>query len=266
MAIIVPGVAVNYPNALLAVGLHASVVPGGQSPVNGPQCIPAEIDWGSMGGTSKVVGFNIGNAGGTRAFTDLCALHVDNSECGADIRFIFTDTQETYTIPAYTNYALVPVFTKALQFYVVSQIDGEIVEAADTTRFSMFNFVPPPVVIDPSKEQESASFAAIDATTVANTQLVPAGVSGTIQNINVFNQFFGGTGNYGQWIIQDGDGRTFFGGRGSSAGVNMNSNTMALDLNEIDVRFNNGLKFVIQIASGLPANSSYSVNLLYRVP
>lgn len=265
MAITIPGTAVNYPIALLAVGLKNSCVPVGQNPVNGPQCIPAEINWGTMGGTDKIVGFNIGNAGATRAFTDLCALVVDNSLCGAEVEFVFTDTQFTYTIPAYCPYALIPIFTKALQFYVISKINGEVVESNDLTRFLMFNFVPPPVVIPAGAEQNSANASNISSV-AGSTTLVAAGTNGTLENAFVFFAAnFANSGN-GTWKIQDGTAGTpailAQGTLQGSAGDKVN--LILYNMAQLAGRFTNGLYFVTSQTAVL--GGTYSANVYYRTP
>lgn len=264
MAITVPGTAVNYPNALLAVGLKTSCVPGGQTPKNGPQCVPAEIDWGSMGGTSHVVGFNIGNAGGTRAFEDICALHVDNSGCGSDVQFIFTDTQETYTIPAYAPYVLIPIFTKSLQFYVVAGIDSEVVESNDTTRFSLFNFVPPPVTVPLSEEQDLASVGGIDMGT-ASTAIIPAGINGTLEDVWLFVAMNATNSGNGTWKLQDGAGTPNVIAQGALAvSAGGKYNITLLQLQNVKVRFTNGLNLVCTQTAVLGA--TIQTNVYYRTP
>lgn len=264
MAIVIPGTSVNYPVAFLSIGLRGACVPVGQNPVNGPLCIPAEIDWGSMGGTNKIVGFNIGNAGATRSFEDLCAIQVDNSQCGADIEFIFTDTQTTYTVPAYLPYALFPIFTKSLQFYCVSKIDGEIVETTDITRFTMFNFVPPPVVLPTSPEQSAAVALLINATGAGLVNLIPAGINGTVQGMSVFFSGPVAAGGAIQYAIQDGSPTPrIIGGGQISYGAGDVANGICLQLNPCDIRFNAGLNF---LQTGANVGGAFSVNVLYRLP
>ena len=268
MAIVIPGNAVNYPNALLAVGLHASVVPNSQSPKNGPQCVPVEIDWGTMGGTDEIVGFNLGNAGGTRSFQEICALQCDNSQCGADIEFIFTDTQTTYTIPAYTPYVLIPIFTKAIQFYCVSKIDGEVVLAGDITRFTLFNFVPPPVVISPLvQEQNTAAVGAIPGA-VGTTQLVPAGVSGSLNVLYInYASPFGGLPAAGEMTLQvkDGTGKVLWDGQ-MGGGISSAWNVILCNFSGIDFRFSGGLTFVQTLAGGAAIGGAFNTVTGYRQP
>ena len=264
MAITVPGTAVNYPNALLAVGLNNACLPGGQTPYNGPQCVPVEINWGTMGGASKVVGFNLGNAGGTRAFTQIAALRVDNSNSGAEVEFLFTDTQETYTVPAYEPYALFPIFTKALQFYVVSALNGEIVETNDTTRFTLFNFVPPPVVVPAGAEQNSSSASNISSAT-ASTTLVAAGVNGTLENASVFFAANFANSGMGTWTIQDGSGTPKIIAQGTIQGSSGDKvNLQLLNMPNLATRFTNGLYFTSTQTAVL--GGTYSANVFYRTP
>jgi hypothetical protein len=267
MAIVIPGNAVNFPQALLAVGLKASTVPVGQTPINGPQCIPVEVDWGTMGGTDKIVGFNIGNAGGTRSFADLCAIQVDNSQNGADIEFIFTDTQTTYTVPAYEPYALFPIFTKALQFYCVSQIDGELVEATDITRFTLFNFVPPPVVLPASQEQDTSAVSAI-AGAVGTTAVIAAGINGTINVVYVnYASPFGGLPAAGEmtWKLVDGSGKVLWTGQ-MGGGISSAWNVILANLSGVAFRFQNGINLVQTLAGGAAIGGAFNVVLGYRQP
>lgn len=267
MAIVVPGNPVNYPNALLAVGLHDSVLPPGAAPKFGPKCIPVEVDWGTMGGTNSIVGFNVGNAGGTQGFTDLCALQVDNSGCGADIQFVFTDTQTTYTIPAYTPYALIPIFTKALQFYCISQIDGEAIETTDITRFTMFNFVPMPVVVPTSQEQDTSAVSAI-AGAAGNTQIIPAGTNGTINVVYVnYASPFGGLPAAGEmtWTLVDGSGKVLWTGQ-MGGGIASAWNVILANLSNVAFRFSNGVKFTQAVAGGAAIGGAFNVVLGYRQP
>lgn len=264
MAIVVPGVAVNYPNALLWVGLKPSCDPWNTAPAGiGPKCLPAEIDWGTMGGASNIVGMNIGSAGGTQPSDTLAAVHVDNSGCGSDIQFIFTDTQETYTVAAYDPYAVFPVFSKSLEFYVVAGINGEVVESNDTTRFSMFNFVPPPANLPLSQEQNIASVTGIDMGT-ASTQLIPAGVNGTLEDAFVSLAMAASNTGSGTFIIQDGSGKNI--GQGSvqvSSGSKINL-TPLFQLNAGGVRFTNGVKMLCTQSATL--GGTISANLYYRTP
>jgi hypothetical protein len=262
MAIVVPGVAVNYPSPVVAVKINF-----GNEPSEGRYQIPYEIDWGSMGGTSKVVGVNLQTAGGTKQITQVCALHVDNSQSGADVQFVFTDTQETYTVPAYSPNALFPVFTRSTNFYVISQIDGELVETTDVTRFSIFNFVPPPVVIPTSPEQDSSSVNNIATAASSTTVIIPAGTNGTINSALVsFTSGGSGLGGGGvqNWTLSDGSSTPRVIAAGQMAGGASSSwNVILFNQTGINLRFNNGLNFTL---SGAAFGGTWAVNVGYRQP
>lgn len=265
MAIVIPGNAVNYPNALLAVGLKQACVPVGQKPENGPQCVPMEIDWGTMGGASFIVGANIGNAGATRAFEDICAVKVDNSGCGSDIRIIFTDTQDTITVPAGMGYFLAAVFTKALQFYVIAGVDGNAVESSDITRVTLLNFVPPPlsVALD-ALEDTNATGGAFAVDAVTTHQLVAAGNTGTVSYLTVTVVGLATATGIADFIIQDGGGKQIGAGAVSAKNGDSLNCVTVLSLQNIGNRFNNGLQFV---QGGAPiAGLQYFVNLGFRTP
>jgi hypothetical protein len=268
MAIVIPGNAVNYPNALLAVGLKNSCVPVGQAPVNGPQCVPVEVDWGTMGGSSKIAGFNIGNAGGTRDFSDICAIQVDNSQCGADIEFIFTDTQTTYTVPAYSPYVLIPVFTKAVQFYCVSMLDNETVESTDISRFTLFNFVPPPVVLPALVQEQNTGAVGAIAGAVGTTQIVAAGINGSLNAVYLnYASPFGGLPAAGEmtWKLVDGSAKVLWTGQ-MGGGISSAWNVVLVSVTGVDFRFTNGISFVQTLTGGAAIGGAFNVVLGYRQP
>ena len=103
--------AINYPSPLLSQPDRYM-----QVPPEGARMIPCEIDWGTMGSGGTLItsmSINLQN-NSTKTFTQICSLAVDNSACCSDVQFVFPDTAETMTIPAYTPKCIVPVFTKAL--------------------------------------------------------------------------------------------------------------------------------------------------------
>lgn len=260
MPIVVPGVATNYPSPLKALAS-----PFGNAPQEGRYQIPAEILWGSMGGSNFLVSFNLTQSGDTKNISQLCAVHVDNSSCGSDIQFIFTDTSETVTIPAYEPYVLVPIFSRSLQFFVQAGINGEVVESNDVTRFTLFNFVPPPVVIPAAVEQSVVSNAALVADGATTTQMIPVTTNGTLESIYLYraSPAAGIAGPASQtWAIQDNTGKIFF--QGTFAGGNQSSwNVPLLQLANLNMRFTAGLKFT---QTGGNLGGTYSLSLGYRAP
>lgn len=259
MSIVIPGAAVNYPNALLAVGLNFN-----NSPAEGYRSLPAEISWNAMGGADKVVSMNAQTSGGTVQLSQICALHVDNSACGSDVQFVFTDTQQTYTVAAYTPYALFPVFSKSLQFYVIAGINNEIVTASDLTRFSMFNFVPPPIVIPTSQEQNVANVSDVSSAT-ASTTLVAAGQNGTLEGAFIFFSANFANSGMGTWKLQDGSGTPVVFAQGAIQGSSGDKVDLILfNMTGLRTRFANGLYLVLSQTAVL--GGTYSVNIYYRTP
>lgn len=255
--IVVPGVATNYPSPLKALAS-----PFGKEPNEGRYQIPVEIDWGVMGGANFTVSMNLQNSADTKAITQICALHVDNSACGADVQFVFTDTSETITIPAYTAYALVPVFSRSLQFFVVAGINSEVVESNDVTRFTMFNFVPPPVVVTETVEQSIASVTGIDMGT-ASTTLVPSTVNGTLEGGMITLGLAASNTGSGTWALEDGTGKIIAQGLiqvSSGSKINL----VLWEQNGINVRFTNGLKMVCTQSAVI--GGTISASLYYRTP
>ena len=240
--------AVNYQSPLIALQTIYR-----REPQEGPMMIPCEIDWGTMGGSGleKAVSFNLQN-NSTLAFSQIVAISVDNSDCGSDVRFVFTDTAETTTIPAYSPKVICEVFTNTKSFYVIAGFDGEVTEGTDTTRFSIHNSLPPPIAIPLSPAQDAASANNIDGTVAATTQLIPPGVNGTLETLAVIAQLANTTGDIGVWVIQDGNGNIIAGSQVVSSSAA--SNVAPFVLSDIRVRFSNGLQFIIT-STNLPAAS-----------
>lgn len=262
MPIVVPGVATNYPGPLKAL-----TSPFARVPTEGNYQIPAEIDWGSMGGADHVVAFNLANSGDTKIISQLCSVRVDNSACGSDIQFIFPDSSETVTIPAYEPYVLIPLFTRALSFFVASGLNNQLVESTDFTRFTLFNFVPPPVTYPAGEEQQFAGNAAI-STVVGTTTLVAAGKNGRVENVDITAQFPGQSdpSKTVSWELTDGSVTP----RILAAQTNLANQSNAVNIaayrqQNLALSFENGLYFKV-IADTLNTDGTYSVNIAYRSP
>lgn len=254
MGIIIP-VATNYQSPLTAVPTRWQ----NESPPEGPSMIPCEIDWGSMGGTAKCVYINVQN--NTYAnFSQIVALSVDNSNCGADVEFVFPDTAETITIPAYSPKVVVPVFTNQVQFYV----SAPNAASEDITRFSIHNVLPPPIALPTTQEQNAAVFNNITAQVTApgTLQLVPASISGTLETLFATVNA-GATAGILIFTLQDGNSTVIAGGQ--TTALSGGSSVIVLDLQQIRVRFQSGIKFVSSSAT-LSSGSACSINLYYRTP
>lgn len=256
MSIVVPGVAQAYPGPYTPIPSRIGLVPR-----EGQKAVNCEVDWGSMGGPNNTLSFNLQD-NNTLALSQIIAFSVDNSQCGCDVQFVFTDTAETLTIPAYTAKAIVEVHTRSLQFYLVAGIDGQVVESEYITRFAILNYLPPPVVVPASEEQNAAVVGGISFAT-PSTQIVPTGVSGSIENayfslgVNASN-----SGN-GTWQLKDGGGNVL--AQGSVAFSSGDKFNIALyTLTNGHIPFNNGLVFTCTETAVLGA--TINVNLYYRTP
>lgn len=253
MPITIPA-AENYQSPLVAVPSRVLMPPR-----EGNKSIPCEVDWSIMGGANQSIYINLQN-NATLEFSQVVALKVDNSECGASVRFIFTDTNETVTIPAYTPDAIVEVFTNQTQFYLVAE--GAI--ATDVTRFQLLNFLPPPVVVPISTEQQTAVVGSISSGAAASAVIIPPTVNGTLENLLVqFGCASPAADSNAVATFSDGNGKVIarcpvFVKTGVPA------NVVSLNLSDAAVRFEGGIECTI---SGLLiASGEYSVNVYYRLP
>lgn len=255
MALQIPP-SVNYQSPLVSIPSLAE-----SDAKEGPRMVNLEIDWGTMGGASNCVSVNPSN-NATLTFSQILALSVDNSTCGSDVRFTFPDTQETVTIPAYAPKIIVPVFTNQTQFFV--QALGE--EPQDITKFSILNFVPPPIALPLSQEQNIANIGAINVTANGSTQLIAAGINGALEG--AFISFYGSTGSGASvinWTLQDGSATPVVLAAGSNEfGTGTGYQGLAFQLNGLQVRFQNGVKLSYTITATV--NATYSANLYYRTP
>lgn len=258
MPIVVPN-AKNYISPLV---MQVSRV--GLEPTEGRRQINCEIKWGDY--STSAVSINL-QQNATLALTQIIALSVDNSQNGADVQFVFPDSQDVLTIPAYNPKVIVEVFTGSRQFFVQTTLNGQTVLSADTTRFIILNYLPPPIAVPTSEEQNVAALAAIVAggATVPTTQLVANTISGTLENLYVYRgspqSGLAGPGSQ-TWAIQDGTGKVY--ANGTFAGGNLSSwNVPVLQLVGLRYRFVNGLQFV---QTGDNLGGTWSVNAGYRIP
>lgn len=252
--------AVNYQSPLNAIPIRV-----GTEPKEGRKIIPVEIDWGTMGGPNNTVSLNLQN-NATLEFSQIIALSIDNSQCGGDIQFIFPDTSVTLTIPAYSPATIVEVFTNQTQFFVTNL--GEQTE--DITRFSILNFLPPPIAVPTTQEQNTVNSAGISSAVSGTTAIVAAGINGSIEGVHI--NWFTSVNASANWSLTDGTGKTLF--TGEVAGGNYNNGTIGLavdqflnvlDIDDVRVRFTNGLNFNI-VAGTAATIQFFNVAILYRTP
>lgn len=253
MAFTVPP-SVNYPSPLNAFPCRFD-----NTPNEGFKQIPVEVDWGTMGGTSKSVYVNLQD-NSTLVFSQIQALSIDNSQCGSDVTFIFADNSETVTIPAYSPKVIVPVFSNQVQFYV--QCLNE--ESEDITRFLILNFLPPPLAVPTSQEQQVAAIQNISFNS-GTTQIVPANINGTLESAYITAGVFdnGAGGGSTSFSLADGTGKVVAVG---NIGVPGNSGTFGVlfQNDNMRVRFQGGL--VMTVTSINIASGDLAANLYYRTP
>jgi hypothetical protein len=253
MALSVPP-AVNYQSPL-----NALPVKWDRTPSEGSKIIPCEVDWGTMGGPNNCVSFNLQN-NATLNFSQIVALSIDNSVCGSDIEFIFSDTTETLSIPAYAPKTIVPVFTNQTQFW----LSCPSARSEDITRFSILNSMPPPIAVPTTQEQTTASASSIDITVTGSIQIVATTINGTLENISIDgNLYANATGGEVSWQMVDGNSVVIAQG-GQIGNLNSWNYFNALTLNDVRLRFQGGLKFqwtTLHVGAG-----QYDVNLYYRTP
>lgn len=232
MSLLIPP-AVNYPSPLTQIPSRMQ-----DEPKNGRKQIPAEILWGTMGGPSNCVSFNTQN-NATQNFEQITTLKVDNSLCGADVVFIWPDVADTITVPAGTPYALVPVLSNQLQFFV----SGPQAKLGDITRFQLLNYQVPPADIPATVESQSSSTGAITIAGGAGGPIIlaPATVSGTLETLqlNISNPAAGAS----QTVVSvaDGAGRTLINGWNIGVPAIGFAWLKVIDLNALNWRFTNGL-------------------------
>jgi hypothetical protein len=229
-----------------------------QAPVEGSKLIPVEVDWGTMGGASNCVSFNLQN-NATLNFSQIVALSIDNSACGSDIEFVFPDTTETLSIPSYSPKTILPVFTNQTQFW----LSCPSAQSEDITRFSILNSMPPPIAVPTTQEQNIASVQSIAGDAVAATPIISASVSGTLEN--VFLNWYGSgvSASNANWQLIDGSNNVLGSGVQQTISGAKTVNT-ALILSDVRIRFQNGVSLKVTLAAA--AGSLFSANLYYRTP
>jgi hypothetical protein len=221
-------------------------------PAEGDRMVAAEIDWGVTVPIGRAVQFALsGNS--PVAISQIVALQVDNTSNAVDLQFQFPDSGYVLNVPAYAQ-GVFPVFTNALMFYVSAP--GAVV--GDRTLFQVFNSMPPPIAVQVSEQQEYSAVAGVSLSANAITQLIPAGVSGTIEtiagNINVAAAI---VGNADIHLIQ-GDGTLLW---ISNAAADMAG---AFQVGPVRIGFVNGVR--VQTLNATITAGSLLLNLYYAVP
>jgi hypothetical protein len=226
------------------------------APVEGDKFVNVEIDWLVTTKNSAVQFSLSGNS--PVSLSQIAALAVDNGRCGVDCDFIFPDSGFVLTVPAH-NQGVYLVFTNALMFYA----SAPGVAAGDTTIVQILNSIPPPIPVQATSQQNHASVAGVPLQTNGSSVVLPTGVNGTLNalNINVSKATGGAQGQAGLTLV-DGSGRTVWSG---VVFLPINSSgDETIPVQGLNVRFINGLNLVIN-------NSTFTggfvvVNAYYTTP
>ena len=232
----------NYPRPIASLPDPWSTT----NPPEGPRLIPLEIMWTSDGGVDQSVAFDVtsGGPGSPNSFTRVAALSVDNSKCGATVRFIFLDTQDTVTIPAYAPKTIVPVFSNSTKFFVIAE--GTVL-TEDVTRFQVHNTVPPPIAVPISQEQNAATILGVECDGSSILELLPAGTNGTLEGgvVQMSSTINGTAFSTTGYTLEDGDGRTLgvwtWAMTGEEGDGTTPENALVWTATGIHMRFTNGL-------------------------
>jgi len=230
-----------------------------RTPVEGDRFVSAEIDWLTTTGGNNAVQFSLsGNS--PVALSQIVALFIDNSRSGADVDFLFPDTGFLLTVPAHVQ-GLFPVLTNALTFYAIASSPV----AGDLTVLQALNSLPPPIPLIPSASQNHAGVANITLGTNATTAIVPAGITGTLNNgsINVVLNN-GASIAQAQIDLIDGAGHVLW-STIVVAGASQQQN-LTYSLAGLAVRFQNGLSVRVSGTTFSGNNSVVTASVYYSTP
>jgi hypothetical protein len=224
-----------------------------KAPAEGDMFATFEIDW--MITTQQRAVQIAFNANSPVAFSQIAALAVDNRRSGYDVDFVFPDSNFTVTVPAYTQ-TIFPVFTNAMMFYAVA---AEGVVAGNVTVFQVLNSIPPPLQLNPTAMQTANAVNAVQLHNGATAQVIPPGISGTLNGFLItinFAQTLGAT-----LELIDGAGTVLW--ADGTAGTTGNS--QIIQISGLHVRFVNGVQLVVSGVS-VPDQAQANVNLFYTTP
>lgn len=230
-------------------------------PREGRKTITQVIEWSRpIAKGLQAVSVNLQN-NATLEFSQICGLIVDNSDCGADLDFIFPDTEVTVSIPAYSPYIVLDVATGQTQFFV----NAHNPIAADLTRFTILNYAPPPVAVPITKQQQTATVSSVPVDGVSSTLIVDPTENGTVQALNVvvacpipsvsFNDLF---------QLIDGNGHILWQGNAAQQNTGSGFNVALIDLSGLSIRFQNGI--TLEQSGGFAPGATIDVNLYYVTP
>lgn len=227
------------------------------APREGDFFVNIEIDW-AIYLAQGVGAVQLQFAGNSPvAMSQIVALAVDNSRCGADIQFQFPDSGSELAVPSHEG-GVFPCFTNALMFYVI----GGATVPGDISVFQVCNSMPPPVALSATFAQNHASATGI-GTANGTTPIIAAGTSGTLNTISLSIELQGGAAIESLFLsLVDGTGRTVWVGvYNVPAGGVLNQ---SVNLPGLALRFADGLGLMVSASS---VTSGYlTANLYYSTP
>lgn len=223
-------------------------------PSEGKSFIPVELDWDGVTATFQI---NVQGVG-TKPFSQIVMLDVDNTQSAADVTFYFPDSTDTLDVPAYSA-GLFPVFTNGLSFYA----SAPMALATDITRLRVLNYRQEPIGNPAPQFHNVATQVGIGA--AGTTAIIPAGVSGTIAG---YSAFLGGFNtNSGAILVKLVDHATGNVIDASqidvAAGAMFNGSLM--NVMGTAIRFGSGVDIVVTV-TGVWASFFLSVSIKYRSP
>ncbi len=228
-----------------------------EKPAEGDRCISAAIQWTTDGGPGNAVGIDCAQ-GSPVAFSQICALYVDNLNSDSNVNFIFIDTQFELTVPARSE-GLFPVQTGGLSFVVVGINPGP----TDVVYFQIYNSLPPPVAIQSNVFQSFTGTGVLGLTSSSN---VFTAASGVLQGaMIVANGVLGGAGAGTDLIvIEDAtSGRSLVATAFTEQAAGFTSSAILASVTGLNIPFN-GLN-LNQVVSGTAfVSGNLIANIYYR--
>ena len=224
------------------------------APVEGDKFITAEIDW-LVTTTQQAVQFAV-SANSPVSFSQIAAIGADNSRCGSDVQFVFSDSGFTLAVPAHEQ-VVAPVFTNGLMFYVIAS--GAVL--GDITAFCVLNSMPPTISLAPSSAQNHAGVIGLQLAT-GTTPIIAPPTTGTLNTLSLTISVAEGAAAGGaQLQLVDGTGRlVWVTVIDTAAGETQN---YPVNLSGLSLRFVDGLS--LQILNSTLAGSIV-VNVYYSTP
>lgn len=223
-------------------------------PDEGDRIISAEIDWGSYPSGQAVQLSLSGNS--PVAFTQIIALTVDNSRCGSDTQFVFSDSGFILNVPSHAQ-GVFPVFTNGLNFYAVALNASP----SDVTNVLMHNSMPPPVAMLPTDQQNTAALIGVVASN-GTFAILPPTVNGTLLGASIVVNAYVVSAPPQALRLDIIDGRPV--NLWSSVVTVAGPQVVNLPLTGINVRFFGGLS--LRVSADTISSANINANIYYTVP